>query len=304
MTVSPHVAVVIVNYKGRDDTLECLASLDHVTYPHYSVIVVDQASNDGTPAAIRAAFPATLLLENAINDGFAGGSNRGIRQAMDAGADYVFLLNNDTTVAPDLLDRLVAWMETWPDVGISGPLMLYYSDPKVIWSAGGYISPHGGSAMNFQGNEPTPHDAEELGYTNASFIVGCGLMVRRAVLEQIGLLDEQFFLYYEEADFCARARRAGWKIHTVWAARLWHKVSRSTGTDSELTLYYMRRNQLLFLERNSRRPTLARLTATADSLRLAVVWTVRGERRRAKVLLRAVGDYWLGRRGKTAFLFR
>jgi hypothetical protein len=303
--ISPHVAIIIVNYKGREDTLECLASLAGLTYPNYSVVLVDQASGDGTADAVRASFPSVAVIENPVNDGFAGGNNLGIRRALDAGADYVFLLNNDTTVAPDLLDRLVKAAEANPEIGIAGALMLYHSEPGIVWSSGGRMGARGESLMLDQGR-PAAEVATSGGgqLIESDFVVGCGLMAKRTVLERVGLMDERYFLYYEESDLCARAWAAGWRVVTVPDAWLWHKVSRSTGTDSELTLYYMRRNALLYLERNARRPMAARLASTVDSVYLAAVWAIRGERRRARVLLRAVGDYWRGRLGKSDFPFR
>ena len=122
------------------------------------------------------------------------------------------------------------------------------------------------------------------------------MMAKRAVWESVGLLDEAFFLYYEEADFCARARNAGWRIVHVPGSHLWHKVSRSTGTDSPLTQYYMRRNALLFLQKHG---TLAgRLALLSESLRLALVWTVQKKPAERRILLRAMGDYLRRRTGK------
>jgi GT2 family glycosyltransferase len=292
---TPHVAVLIVSYRGREDTLECLRSLQAVTYSDWSVWLVDQASGDGTVEAVRENFPAVTVIDSAVNDGFAGGNNRGARAALNAGCDYLFLLNNDTVVAPDILDLLVAHCEENPRIGVAGPLMFYFDQPDIVWSAGGEIGPRGESRMIGQGVVRDKFDTPPPPYA-VDFIVGCGLLTRRAVWERVGALDDRYFLYYEEADFCAAARRAGWGIETVPEARLWHKISRSTGIESDLTLYYMRRNALLYLERNAPH---ARAAAIADTLRLAAVWMVRGERRRPVVIVQAVIDYLLGRRGKS-----
>jgi GT2 family glycosyltransferase len=295
------VAIIIVNYRGRDDTLECLASLQSLTYPSVAVYLVDQASGDGTPQAVRTAFPSVHVLENGVNNGFAGGNNIGIQRALADGAAYVFLLNNDTTVAPDLIDRLVARAASDETIGTVGALMLYHAEPEVVWSAGGRVGEDGAATLLRQGEraETVPTEPFEVDY-----VVGCGLLVKRAVLERVGLLDERYFLYYEETDFCARVRKAGWRIVTEPSARLWHKVSRTTGTESELTLYYMRRNVLLYLRDHARRPGRSVLRAAADSLRLALVWTLRGEHRRRRVLLRAVGDFFRNRTGRAEIPFQ
>lgn len=291
----PFVAIVIVNYRGRDDTLECLQSLQGLTYPRWRAYLVDQASADGTPAAVRDRFPNVVVIENAVNNGFAGGNNCAIRQALEDGAVYVFLLNNDTTVAPDLLDRLVNAAEAEASVGILGPIMLYHAEPEIVWSTGGRVSWRGEVEMLGQGE--TRHEAQAKPW-EPDYVVGCGMLLKRVVLEQIGLLDDQYFLYYEETDLSARARRAGWGVKTVNDAVLWHKVSRSTGTDSDLTLYYMRRNVLLYLWRNAPHRLLAVSAALADTLRLSLVWRVQGRNKRAKLLQRAMADFLRGRLGR------
>lgn len=294
----PKVAIILVSYKGKEDTLECLRSLDALTYPFCAVIVVDQDSQDGTPDAVRDAFPGAHVIENPVNNGFAGGNNVGMRAALESGADYLFLLNNDTVVEPGLLEPLVTLAETDKRIGIVGPKMLYHGEPDTIWAAGGAVDWRGRSVLLDEGSKDTP-DATPR---EVDFIVGCGLMIKRGVIEKVGLLDERYFLYYEETDLCARVREAGYRIVYQPAARLWHKVSRSTGVDSPLTLYYMRRNGLLYLSRHG--TPGARLWALCDALRLALIWTAQGKHRRRRVLLRAVADYLRGQFGKSDMTFQ
>ena len=296
---TPKVAIIIVNYKGREDTLECLASLRGLTYPAFSVYVVDQASEDGTPEAVRQAFPDVTVIENPENNGFAGGNNTGIRAALEAGAAYVYLLNNDTVVAPNLLEPLVELAESDPDIAVVGSLMLYHSDPAIIWSAGGQIGPNGESIMQAQGENadtigPEPFDVD--------FVVGCGLLTGRGALRKLGLLDDSYFLYYEETDFCARARHNGWRNVSCPASRLWHKVSRTTGKDSDLTFYYMRRNVLRYLSRYADNPKRRVQNVLLGTLRLALVLAARGQFKRSLVALRAVRDYQNGKFGKARFV--
>lgn len=293
------VAIVIINYRGRDDTRECLDSLSRLTYPARDVILVCQPPDDGTAAAVRAAFPEVHVIENAANNGFAGGNNTGIRAAFERGAEYVFLLNNDTVVEPGLLEPLVALAEGDERIGIVGPKMLYHSEPDIVWSAGGMIDGQARVTRLGEGEKDVREKIEAP--RDVDYIVGCGLLARRALLEEIGLFDERYFLYFEETDLCARARAAGRRVVVQPAARLWHKVSRSTGGDSLLTLYYMRRNALLYLARHGTRR--ARLLALLDALRLAAVWTIRGKTERRRVLLRAVGDYLRGRFGRAELVF-
>ena len=288
------VAIILVTYNGKEDTLECLDSLSGLTYQPRDVILVDQASKDGTAAAVRASFPWVHVIENPVNSGFAGGNNVGMRAALARGADCLFLLNNDTTVDPGLLEPLVdlAWSDA--RIGVVGPKMLYHGHPDVVWSAGGTVDWRGNSVLLGEGSRDEPGGQPR----DVDFVVGCGLMVKRQVLEEVGLLDERYFIYYEETDLCARVRKAGYRVVYQPAARLWHKVSRTFGAGSEFTLYYMYRNVLLYLGLHGRRPHLGRLAALGDALRLAAVWTVQGKGRRRRVLLRAVRDYLGGRFGR------
>ena len=301
MSAWPRVAVVIVNYNGRDDTLACLRSLSGLTYPgDVDVIVVDQPApggSDGTSKIVREQFPTVHVIENDENTGFAGGNNIGIRAAMAGGALYLFLLNNDTEVEPSLLEPLVERAESDAKIGIVGPTMLYHARPDTIWAAGGRVDWRGRSVLLNEGEKASVAgnrgEAREV-----DFIVGCGLLVKRSVLETVGLLDERYFLYFEETDLCARARTAGWRVLHEPRARLWHKVSQSTGEDSPLTLYYMRRNVLLYLGERGERPWLGRAAALYDTLRLVLVWTLQRKNDRRNVLLRALRDYFGGRFGK------
>src|SRR5262249_3506361 len=137
------VAIVLLNWNGTEDTLACLRSLGQLEYGNATVTVVDNGSTDGAPERIRARFPGVGLIENGRNLGFAGGNNVAIPPSVDAGADYVLLLNNDTEVAPDMLSRLIDVAERDPSVGIVGPKILYYDLPDTIWSAGGMIDAYG-----------------------------------------------------------------------------------------------------------------------------------------------------------------
>ena len=297
--VSPHVAVVIVNYKGKADTLACLQSLAGLTYPDFSVYVVDQNSGDGFVEAGRKMTEKPLwknrlfLIANEENTGFADGCNKGTRTALAAGAGYVLLLNNDTTVPPGFLEPLVAHAQSHPKVGIVGPTMRCFDAPDTIWASGGTMGKRAQSGLRRNGQ---PAENEPIEPVPVDFIVGAGLMAKRAVWESVGLLDPTFFLYYEEADFCARANDLGWGIVHVPQSHLWHKVSQSSGTDSPLTQYYMRRNALLYLRKHG--TLAARCALIAEFLHLALVWTVQNKPGRRRILLRAVADYLRGRFGK------
>jgi GT2 family glycosyltransferase len=300
----PLVAIVVLTWNQRDLTLDCLASLTEMYYPadRLQIIVVDNGSKDGTAAAVRARFPTATVLENGENLGFAEGNNVGIRHALQGPAEYVMLLNNDTVVDRAMLRELLAVMQVQADVGIVGPKMLYFEPPDLIWCAGNRLDWRTGGSIRLQAEQPD-NDLDQTPI-EVDFITACGILLRRQVIEQIGLLDPRFFIYYEETDWCMRARGRGWKILYVPRARLWHKVSAAMGTTSPATDYYMNRNVLLFLAKNraGARRLISMTLAAGRNLLAVAAYTAKphgGQRipnRNARLL--ALRDALLGRWGK------
>ncbi|MBN1178458.1 MAG: glycosyltransferase family 2 protein [Anaerolineae bacterium] len=294
----PRVAVIILNWNGLQDTLDCLGSLGSVDYPEYDVLVVDNGSGDGSPAAIRAGYPDVALWENPRNLGFTGGNNVGIRRALERGADYVLLLNNDTCVAPNFLRELVAAAEADPEIGAAGPTIYYHVAPDVIWSAGGIVDWRQGD-IRMRGTDEK--DAGQFGSApqEVDFITGCAMLLKRAALERVGGLDERFFAYYEESEWCLRARRAGWRVVHVPAARIWHKIDPDRRSASALVHYYMTRNRLLFLRLAGAGLRAWGHTLLVEYLRTLISWSVKprwrhkGPQRRAMV--QAITDFYRGR---------
>jgi len=248
---APTVAVVIPTWNRRDDLLTCLESIEAMGYPQLHVIVVDNGSTDGTAEAVRVNFPKAELIRSEENLGFAAGCNLGLRRVLQLTAEYVLLLNNDVIVASDMMERLVEAALTHPEVGLFGPSVWYHDEPHRLWSAGYRCRPVTLSDQPPQGN---PEGAEPY---FVDTLYGCGLLIRREVLETVGLLDERFFMYYEDKDLCLRARAAGWKLLMVPAARVWHKVSESTSGSNDLGTpfqkYHMARSSVVFFAKHTPR---------------------------------------------------
>ena len=246
----PRLAIVVLNWNGRADTLECLASLGRIDYSNFDVILVDNGSVDGTVEAVKEHFPAVKVMENGVNLGFAEGNNRGVASALEGGADFVLLLNNDTTVDPDLLTALAEGAERFPRAGIYGPKIYYHAEPKRIWYAGGYWDPH---SLSFGERGAGAVDEGQFDtLSETEWVIGCAMLVRAEVFRKIGGLESKFFLNNEEIDFCSRARRAGFSCVFVPAARVWHKISASFGGEnSPLKEYFSARNRLLWASRNA-----------------------------------------------------
>ena len=299
--MKPCVSVVLINYNNEHFTVPCLESLGKVTYPNLDIVMVDNGSKPESVATIKAAYPSVTLIELGENRGFTGGNNAGIRHALDHGADYIILLNNDTTVTPDMFDILVDVMEADPTIGVTGPIIYYYDDPDLIWSVAGAIDWKHGRTTMIGLNE---RDAGQYGKTPqlADFITGCALMVRREVWEKAGLLDDDFFIYYEETEWCVRAGRAGFKLAYVPAARMWHKIPIDARATSPWAYYYMTRNRFLFL-RKTRAGLQSWLNVWFEYVRTMASWTIKPrwqDRRPLRpVMVRAIRDYYTGRLGQT-----
>ncbi len=293
----PRVGIVILNWQRPADTTACLGSLERLDYPSYEIVVVDNGSDPHARASIRERFPTVRLLVNDDNLGFAAGSNVGIVDQMRRGVEYVLLLNDDTEVAEDFLNILVEVGEAEPDIGILGPSILYYDRPEVIWSAGGAVDALG---------EPRhlaleqPLDSSWRDVREVDYVTGCALLVKSEVVERVGVLDERFFAYFEETEWCDRARRAGFRVVHVAPARVWHKIESAARTTSRPYLYLMARNRLLYLRcRGANAWTI--VLASIDLLRTAVSWSTRARHRDMRpfsgALVRGVSDFVLGRFG-------
>jgi GT2 family glycosyltransferase len=224
----PRVAVLILNWNGRELTIDCLRSLMTVETPNVELILVDNGSTDGSVEAIRDRFGERVtVIANKQNLGFAGGNNAGIRHALDTGADFVLLLNNDTVVDAALIDYMLQPFADDPRVGITGPKIYYYTPRDQIWFAGGRIFLARGTSchVGIRQTDTGQYDRR----TEIDYVTGCALMASRAVFESCGLLDPSYVAYYEDADFCMRARRAGFSIVYEPGGKVWHKISASTG---------------------------------------------------------------------------
>ncbi len=249
--INPSVWIIIVNWNGLADTIECLESLAHVTYSNYEVVVVDNGSKDNQAASIKSKFPKIHIIKNAINTGFVVANNQGIEYGIQHGAEYVMLLNNDTVVDPEFIEPLVNQMEQDATIGASSPKILYYKSSK-IWSMGGTISiPTGISIMIGKRKESNMY----MNTIQPDFLTGCAFLVSAKVVKEIGMLDPIYFAYYEDVDWSYRIRKAGYKIITFPQSVIYHKKSASAGiigSDkiSPVQAYYISRNALIFANKN------------------------------------------------------
>jgi GT2 family glycosyltransferase len=246
---TPKVSIVLLNLNGYRDTRDCLESLQQVQYPNFDVIVVDNGSSDDSFPRLQKEFPDVKLVRSEENIGFSGGNNLGIESALENGADYVLLLNNDTVVDPNFLSQLVQVGESDPRIGILAPKIFYFSEPKRIWYAGGYVKYMIGACRHL-GQDQLDQEGKFSRVEDTEFITGCAMLIKSRLLREIGLLDAKLFIYSEDSDFCMRARNAGNRLVFVPTAMVWHKVSRTCGAASPFTLYLTTRNQLAWVAKH------------------------------------------------------
>jgi len=273
--MSPKVFIIILHFGNRKDTEECLNSLKNLDYDNFETIVIDN---------------------NKDNRGFAGGNNIGIKQAMEKGADYILLLNNDTIIdQPDFLKKLVAAGEKNENAGILGPL----------------IYEHGTDKINFAGGKVNWLYTRGIHITNSKFkiqnskfvdyITGACLLIKRKVVEKIGLMAEKYFLYCEDVDWCLKARKAGFLCLVVSEARISHKVSQGSKIASFSYIYYHTRNGLLLAKKNA--PILVKILAYKISflvyLKQVIKLLIFPKRKVwAGAIMRGIDDFFKGKFGK------
>jgi GT2 family glycosyltransferase len=275
------VAIVILNWNGWGDTRECLLSLRQAA-GDFGVVLVDNGSTDESVEMVRKEFPEVEVVENGRNLGFAEGNNRGIEFALSRGAEFVGVLNNDTTVAPDFLEPLLDELDGLGDIAFASPRIFYADPPDKVWFFGSEIDWRTGWVYHRQLADSGPAGGSYATPT----ATGCCVIAPRETWRHVGLFDERYFLYWEDADWTLRVVRAGGRGHVVAGSRIWHKVARSFDRSaSSVGTFYFVRNGLLFIRKHGR-------SRVATSIRFLSLWaarpTIREVRRRDRGWLRAL----------------
>lgn len=293
--------VVLVNYKRAQDTLECLESLRALS-EDVRTIVVDNASGGSDLRELRDKCETVIGLTE--NLGFAGGNNVGIAQALADGADFIWLLNNDTIVQEDTLSRMLETIRLDPQIGIVGSKIYYYHDRTRLWYVGATISKLG--KARHTGLDELDTGQHGTSFRDVGYVTGCSMLVRREVIEDIGMLPEHYFMYYEDVEWSLRAQRAGWRTVVEPQSVLWHKEGASSGgkwrNPSAAQDYFDLRNGWLFLDRNSHGIwlVLGRAFLLVRFLRKIARMIIRREPQPLlKLRMQVVGLYhgWKGRTG-------
>ena len=252
MSLTP-LYVVILNLNLKDDTIACIETVLEAGVSLTQIILVDNGSSDGSAAALAARFGSELrIICNSENLGFTGGNNIGISEAMARGAASVLLLNNDTVIAPNAIELLLEAGELPERPGILGPAIFYFDTPERLWKLGDIRYRWLPMPLNI--SQASMARRADLSPFEVSYITGCAMLVRREVFEQVGLFDERYFAYFEEADFICRAREAGFRVWAVPRANVWHKVSATSKRDKPFFHYLRSRNQVRFYHEHPHGP--------------------------------------------------
>ncbi len=282
----PLVSIITVNFNQPQVTEELLISLRKISYPTVEILVVDNGSSKDCQH-LKSLYPEVHFISSPVNLGFAGGNNLALKQAK---GEYILLLNNDTEVAPDFLEPMISLFNKVPGLGIVSPLLIYH-DSDIVQYAGAisinYLTGRGKKI----GHRKIINQAFEKAYPT-ELGHGAAMLFPKHLLKEIGYLPEEYFLYYEEHDWCEACKRAGYKVYFQGLSRVYHKESVSVGKANPMKTYYMNRNRLLFIDRNAR--GLQKIIAKLFYLFVAfpknlVKHTLAGEKEHSRALLKAAG---------------
>lgn len=288
----PTVCIIVLTWKNYELTRDCLLSLRKIDYSNVEIVLVDNGSADGSAQKVAAEFPEVRLITNETNLGFPAGNNVAIRDALARNPDYFLLLNNDTLVAPDFLSKLVAVAESDETIGIVNPKILYFEPSDRYWYAGGFYKPWWNTGRVRGENRRDVGKYDET--REITFATGCALLIKTKVVRRIGLLDETYFLGYEDLDWTVRARKAGFRAFYVGAAVIWHKASYDTTKNlgKPIRDFYRTRNSVLFARKHVpvRYWPLFLLSLGKYVVYRSAAYLLRAEPRRISMLYRGLWD--------------
>ncbi len=257
-TCYPTVLIVIVNWNGKDDLLECLASIKNLDYPknNYKVLVIDNGSNDGSQAAISRIYPEVCLIENKKNIGYVKSVNQGVAYGLNMEVDYIWIFNNDVVVDEDSLKRLIDVGQQDESIGIVAPVIYSYDNPEVIDNVGYKINFWIGRLKILKcGRDIFKNHEDKI--ADVDSILGCSNLIKASVFKKVGLFQTIYELYFEETDFNVRARQNGYRVVVVRDAQVWHKNASTMNKFIFRRAYLLLRNLFLFELLNVRLKQLA-----------------------------------------------
>jgi GT2 family glycosyltransferase len=249
MNKLPKIYIIILNFNSYEDTIECVKSIENISYDNYEIVIVDNNSSDNSVKVLSERFPNHNLILSKENLGYAKGNNIGIKYALEQGAEYICILNNDVIVERNFLELLIKQFGDNNSIGMVGPCICEYSNKDVVQAMGAYIDLYRGLAMGQ--NQGQDYNKIEKRYIEVDYLGGACFMVKAEVFRSIGLIPENYFLFYEETEFCLRARKFGYKLMCVHESKVYHKRSATISKYSGLSYYFLNRNRIIFMRRNA-----------------------------------------------------
>jgi hypothetical protein len=289
------IYIILVNYNSYQDTIECIESLKQINFDSYKIIIVDNASTDeSVNKLINYADDRLVLLRSNKNLGFSGGNNIGIKYALDDGADYVLLLNNDTIVEPDFLQNMVETAENDKEIGIVGCKIKYNGDRNLLWFAGGQVN-----WFKFLGEHFGKRELDDGKYDKlieVSFVTGCCMLIKREVIEKVGMLPDEYFMYFEDVDFCVRVQEAGFKIIYEPKAVIYHKIGISSGgEESPFSIKWSTRNRIYFMHKFKYRVSrpqflISNIFFYTTRLVRVIQYYLKGDKKRAIAIIEGIKE--------------
>lgn len=297
MVTGRSVLAIILNWRQAEMTLECVRSLTRMAEPQPAILVIENGSDDGSGLVLQNALLPGEVLEMPQNLGFAGGANVGLQRAIDDGFDYALLVNNDAFPATDMLTRLLT--ETADDVALLSPKILYEAEPERIWFAGGLQDPR---LLELRERGKGELDGPKWQRSqDVDYLLGTCLLVNLAAIKDVGLLDDRYFMYYEDLDWSIRCRAAGYRLRLVADARVYHRVSASSGgAESPDKRYLLARSSVLFFRRHAAlgQPMAIVLFRAGASMKMITSLLLRGQFRALLAYVRGLWDGWQLSRGE------
>ncbi len=284
------IGIVIVNYNGIIHNQECIDSILNSSYSNIEIIIVDNKSVDSSIEELERIYNENItVIKNTENLGFAGGTNIGIKYAISNGCDYVLLLNNDTVIDKNMIGYMLKTSRENYNAVVS-PKIYYYEPSNVIWSAGGEINWNRGYTIQYGMGKIDNGQWDDK--REVSFATGCCILIPRRVIEKVGLIQEEYFLYFEDTDYCVNIRKCGFKIIYEPMAKMYHKVSATTGGDNNINyVYYIIRNRLLFNHKYNNNKVIPYVYILLSIMKKCAVWIFRKRYDLVKCSIIAIYDF-------------
>jgi len=303
------VFIIILNWNNEPDTSECLESALQIVYSNYKIVLIDNGSTDNSFELIMKKYAANgkiSLLRNNKNLGYTGGNNLGIKYALDNGADYVLVLNNDTVVDKNLIDELSKPFKMQENLAVTTPKIYFYSKRDVLWSAGGEFD---SKELIVTMNGFNQYDSDKYNYEqDCTFTTGAAMFIKASVLEKVGAFDEALFHSGEDLDLSLRITQSGYGMKYVPSAVLWHKVMASSGKGEEMSplgAYYEYRNKLIVLSRYGHLKSFrSKIIITRRYCKAFLSFLIKKKRLKiAEAMCFSIIDFICGRHGKLSYIY-